>query len=114
MGIFGSHTKETGTEKPSESNGKSIELLAELWSSWGYSGVKEQVYSLMKHMAKKGYEVNFTVDPLSGGNGEFYVYKVNGDSKSIVFSNNKSHKEAVYGNRINQLNMEDIAKKIEA
>ena len=109
-------TREIQLSKAQNSNGKVIEILAEMCSSWGYGNTRNQVVSqLVKTLNDKGYDVNYTCEPMSGGNGEFFVYKIENGNKMIVFSNDKnlhSAKGAVIGGRINAKNVEDIVNKI--
>jgi len=68
---------------------------------------------LIKAVAKEGYVVNYTIEPKHGVNGEFFVYKVDGEKKTVVFSNSEEHKDsATVDYSINKKNMDDIVKKI--
>jgi hypothetical protein len=52
---------------------------------------------------------------MTGGNGEFYVFQIKDNEKSIVFSNNKKlheSKNAVIGGKINSSNVKEIVNKI--
>ena len=107
-----SATKEQGNMKSTISNGTEIELIAEICSSWGYGGKKDQVLGLIKQLNSKGYDVQYNLEPQSGGNGEYFVYVKKGGNKSIVFSNDKKH-GCVTDNSINFKNMSQIILKIE-
>ena len=88
------NTKETGNEKPSNSNGKTVNLLAEICSSWGYGNKKSQLMTFIKELANNGYTINYTIDPKEGGNGEYFVYQVTENSPRIIFSNDKKHENS--------------------
>jgi hypothetical protein len=74
------------------------------------------IKNLVGALNKEGYDVNYTVDPKDGGNGEYYVYIVNSDgSKKIVFSNNKNlhgSQGALIGSSIRSSNVTEVVKKI--
>ncbi len=112
----GSASREISESKAEQSNGKTVELLSEMCSSWGYGNTKNQVVSqLVKSLNNKGYNVKYTLEPKNGGNGEFYVYKVEDGQSTIVFSNNKKLHEssgAVIGGKITSSNVEAIVIKI--
>lgn len=112
----GSASKEISESKSLNSNGKTVEILSEMCSSWGYGNTKNQVVSqLVKKLNEKGYDVKYTLEPKDGGNGEFYVYKIENGKSTIVFSNNKKLHEssgAVIGGKINASNIEAIVTKI--
>jgi hypothetical protein len=60
-------------------------------------------------------DVQFTIDPQSGGNGEYFVYLIKGGQKQIIFSNDKkTHGDqgAVIGNSISSKNVEAIIQKV--
>ena len=112
----GANTKETMESKSKNSNGKTIELLAEMCSSWGFGNTKNQVVSqLVKALNDSGYDVKSIFEPMSGGNGEFFVYQIENGKKTIVFSNSKKAHEsagAVIGKGIQSSNVQEIIKKI--
>jgi len=65
---------------------------------------------LIKELNNKGYDVNYTFEPLEGGNNEFYIFVIkNNNTKYCVFSNsNKSGGNAIIGNNISNKNLNDI------
>ena len=93
-------------------NGKEIELFVEICDSLGFGGKKDQVLGLIKMLNDKGYDVNYVIEPMKGGNGEYFVYVVCGGNKKIVFSNDKKH-GCVLGNKISKQNMTEIITAIE-
>ncbi len=113
----GTATRLKGTTKSQNSNGRTITLYAEFCSSWGFNSSSNQIVKLLvTELNKEGYDVNYTIEPLNGGNGEYYIYKVSDDgTKNIVFSNNKNlhgSKGALIGGGIRSSNVQDIVKKI--
>ena len=111
-----SGTANSGLSKAENSNGKTLEIMAELCGSWGFNSVKNQVVSqLIKNLNQKGYDVQYTIDPLKGGNGEYFVYLIKEGQKQIIFSNDEdTHGDhgAVIGNSISSKNVEAIIGKI--
>ena len=110
-----SASRSTEESKSKNSNGKKIELFVEICSSWGFGGKKNQVVSqLVSTLNNQGYDVVYTCEPMSGGNGEYYVYVVKDGNKKIVFSNNKSHSTAgaTIGYSISSKNINEIVSNI--
>ncbi len=107
---------EKTVSKATASNGKTVELYAEMCSSWGYGSTKRQVVSqLVKELNTLGYDVTLSCEPMESGDGEFFVYNVINGNKKIIFSNNEElHKSegAVIGGGIKASNVNDIIKKI--
>jgi hypothetical protein len=103
--------------KAQNPNGKSISIIAELCSSWGYNKALDGVVKiLVGALNNEGYDVNYTVEPKSGGKGEYYIYKVNSDeTKKIVFSNNRNlhaSQGAFIGSSIRTTNVNEVVKNI--
>ena len=107
------NTIEEGTSKSDQSNPEQLEVYAELCSRWGYGDKKDQVLALIKELNKKGFDIKFTFDPRPGGQGEFFVYLVKKEGKTIVFSNDPSHK-CVIGEEITVQNLHEIVSKIQS
>ncbi len=110
-----SATKETKNFKATQSNGKTINLEAEICSSWGFGGKVSKVESLIvKKLTDEGYDVVITLTPLTGGNGEYFLYVTKEDKKSIVFSNSKNHESqgAIYAGGIVEKNHKAVVDKI--
>ncbi len=110
-------TRKSDISKSQNPNGKKITILAELCSSWGYQSACDGVVkTLVGALNNEGYDVDYTVEPLNGGNGEYYVYKIIEDgTKKIVFSNNRnlhSSLGAVIGYSIKSKNVNEVVQKI--
>jgi hypothetical protein len=71
---------------------------------------------LCEELKSKGYNVNLTTQPMSGGNGEFFIYVVKDGKNSIVFSNNQGlHGKdgAIIDRTISKKNMDSIISVIQ-
>ena len=110
-------TRKSDISKSQNPNGNKLTILAEFCSSWGYNSSYDSVVKiLVGALNNEGYDVDYTVEPLSGGNGEYYVYKINTDgTKKIIFSNNRnlhSSQGAVIGYSIKSNNVNEVVKKL--
>jgi len=65
---------------------------------------------LIKQLNKQGYDVESTFEPKSGGNGEFYIFKITGDKKRCIFANSKNIGDisTIVGFKISDKNLNDI------
>jgi hypothetical protein len=65
---------------------------------------------------EKGYEVNYSVEPKSGANDEYFVYLNLDDKRHFVFSKWSMHAKegAVIADTITMKNVDSIVEKIEA
>ncbi len=106
-----SAVREEKSSRSEKSTGVTVKLYVEICASWGYGGKRDQVLSLIKELNNTGYDVDYVLEPMQGGNGEYYVY-IDKGQRTIVFSNNKSHTGAVYGGSINSSNVKNIVTKI--
>lgn len=107
----GSASKEQKVSKASNSNGKTINLLIEICSSWGYDGkVKNVKSTLINELNTQGYDVDYNFEPKSGGKGEFYVFAIKDGKKRCVFANSKNVAEGntVVGSNVSKKNLSDI------
>ena len=85
MGAQGSRSE--GVLQSVNPNGKTLEFLVELCSSWGYNSIVANVKkNLFAELNNKGYEIKYVFEPLSGGNGEFYIYETSLNGKRVIFS----------------------------
>ncbi len=74
--------------------GKKINLIVELCSSWGYNSTQNSVKEFCKYLNKNGFVVCAEFIPQQGGNGEYYVFQKLDDGRVVpIFSNNKNHGE---------------------
>jgi hypothetical protein len=64
-------------------------------------------------MNLRGFDVKYVLDPMAGGNGEYYVYVVKDGNKTVVFSNSKKHTDAIIGNSLNSKIYGSIISKIQ-
>jgi hypothetical protein len=64
----------------------------------------------------KGYEVNYTFTPKSGGNDEYFIYITWNDKKQMIFSKWKQHEKdgVVLANEISVQNVQKIVDKIDS
>ena len=70
----------------------------------------------MNKLSDIGYNVNYTLIPKQGIKGEYFVYKLEGEKRKIIFSNNKKvhgNDNPVFGNQINETNFDSVVKKLE-
>jgi len=89
--------EEKGTEKPSNSNGKTVNLYAKIYSrnfSVDYADKKYHMMILKERLTDNGYTVNYTYDPQEGKNGEFYLYLVTEQKQILIFSNDKAYENS--------------------
>lgn len=111
---MGSAQTVSETKKAKNPKG-SIELYGEICGSWGFGGkvasVKNQI---IDGLVSSGYDVTYTLKPLDGGNGEYYLYKVVDGKRKPVFSNSKGMAidGCIYGYQINSRNSGDIIQAI--
>lgn len=108
MGIFPS--REQGQSPAKISNGKTINLLIQICSSWGYGSKADIVKSvLIQDLNSLGYNVQYIFEPQSGGNGEFYIFETTGQ-KRCLFANNRNlgDDKTIFGSTINK----EISKRI--
>lgn len=113
MGAQGS--RKEGILQSDNPNGKTLEFLVELCSSWGYGSVVATVEkTLFAELNKLGYEVKFVFEPLPGGNGELFIYETSLNGKRLVFSNDKSksEKQTVIGKNVNKNNLQTVIDSI--
>ena len=113
MGAQGSRSE--GVLQSVNPNGKTLEFLVELCSSWGYNSIVANVKkNLFAELNNKGYEIKYVFEPLSGGNGEFYIYETSLNGKRLIFSNDQSKKEkqTVVGRNLNNNNIQNVIKAI--
>ena len=76
------------------SNGKTLNIIGAFCDRWGFTGVASRFKSvLLNGLAKKGYGINYQILALPGGKGEYYIYKEEGGSKKMIFSNNREHQK---------------------
>lgn len=110
-------TNETGKLHAKDGEGKDLTIEAEFCASWGYSGIVGQFKSFfLNKLSDIGYNVNYTLIPKQGIKGEYFVYKLEGEKRKIIFSNNKKVHEndnPVFGNQINEENFDSVLKKLE-
>lgn len=109
MGAQGSRSE--GILQSDKPNGKRLEILVELCASWSFDSVKANVEkTLFAKLNKLGYEIKFIFEPLTGGNGEFFIYETSFIGKKLVFSNNKSicEKQTVFGRNLNKNNLQSV------
>jgi hypothetical protein len=69
---------------------------------------------IVKNLNQDGYDVNINFSPMSGAKGEYYLYVIKDEKKSIVFSNSKKHQSegAVYAGGISDKNFQNVIEKI--
>lgn len=109
MGAQGS--RKEGVLESSNPNGKKLDFLIELCSSWRFgSDVANVEKFLFKELNNQGYEIKYVFEPIQGGNGEYNIYENSLNGKRLVFSNNKNLKErqTVIGRNINGNNLKEI------
>ena len=108
----GSSSKSEGIEKAQNHNGKTIKILAQICSKWGYGGKVNAVKAyVIKALADKGYEVHYDFEPRTQIVGEYFIYLIKDDTKKLIYSNNSNlHKDEalVFGKNISQKNGEEI------
>jgi hypothetical protein len=69
---------------------------------------------LMESLLNSGYDINYVINPMPGGNGEYYIYLVLDGKRHVVFSNLKAHEKegAVVAKAVDDSNVNDIIKNI--
>lgn len=111
-----SATAQKGQVLPSgENNGKTLDLLVELCQKWGYSSRAETLQSLLiASLSKKGYTINYSIEPKDDGKRVYYVFKMVDSQKKWIFSNKEEHKSegAIVASEINESNIQQIIDKI--
>jgi hypothetical protein len=98
---------------PENPIGKTISILGEVCSSWGYSVRKKAIAEIAKALAKEGYEVRYTVQPVHGSTGIIRLTLIKDDgSKIVVFSNREGDKVegAIHGLNLNTKEKEIVEK----
>ena len=91
---------------------KVVNVRAEICSSWGYSSKIDNINLLAIEMKNRGVNLKLKCKPMTGGNGEYYIYRSDGEKEQLVFSNNaEKHKSegAVIGYNIKSTNVGQIA-----
>ena len=99
------------------SNGKTLNIIGAFCDRWGFTGVASRFKSvLLNGLAKKGYGINYQILALPGGKGEYYIYKEEGGSQKMIFSNNGEHQKdgAIVGKNIDESNLTNVIAKIES
>ena len=111
----GSASKEQNISKSTNPNGKTVKLLTEICSSWGFGSKADNVKTkLIKELNNQGYNVDYTFEPMAGGNGEFFIYETSNNKKRCVFANSKNVGDGntVVGFKITDKNFSDIIQNI--
>ena len=105
--------EESKTLTPEKWSGKSLTLLAEICSSWGFSGKKAMMSKIADHLMKDGYQVKYTVKKVKGSTGIVRITLIKDDgTKEVIFSNEKKDTEqgAILGFSISSKEKEILAK----
>ena len=71
------------------------------------------IQKIIKELNNKGFDVKYVIDPMKGGNGEYFIYVVKKDVKSLVFSNDPLAKWVI-GDEIKKKNLDLIVSKIQS
>lgn len=104
---------ESKTLNPKSWNGKTLTLLGEICSSWGYSGKKAAIVKIAEHLCKEGFEVKYIIQKIPGVTGIVRLKLEKDDgTQEIVFSNDKKDldKGAIFGYSISSKEKEIFAK----
>ena len=110
-----SSAEEKGTAVPENPNGKTIDVVGEFCDMWGYGRVVQKLKTtLIDNLKSKGYTINYTIKPLPGGKGEYFIYKMEGEKKKIIFSNKEEDQKegVIYGGCVTSSNVEEVIKKL--
>ena len=91
-----------------------IEIIIEICESWGYENrVKYVTDYIIKPIKEEGLTLRYTFNPMKGGKGDFFLFKVIDGKNKAIFSNKKDlHPEAIHGMNITSKNSNDIIKKL--
>ena len=86
-------------------------MRAVICSSWGFSRKVKSIDLIAEALAESDYELMLNAERSYQGNGEFYLYKVEDDKETLVFSNNKDDAKtgAVIGGRPDTVSAKEIA-----
>ena len=95
-----------------EDNMRTVQVRAELCNRWGYYECVDNIKLLATELHNRGINMQLKCIPMPGGNGEFFLYRCDGEKEKVVFSNNaEKHKSqgAVIGFSIKPSNVGKIA-----
>ena len=113
MGNGGS--KEHGVARALNPVGIRIGLYIEVCSRCSYETVKLQIKNLLiKELNHCGYDVSYTIIPKKS-NGDFFIYKVLGKEKKLVFTNDPQKNEgenAIFDSFLTENNIQSVIEKI--
>ena len=108
--------KETYISNCKDSNieAKYIELVATLFSGWGFDYTASSVKNFADYLSNKGYNVKVIIKSVFGFGWEFDIEQVDSNGrKKYIFSNKSKNSQAVISSDLTKKIYEDIISKIE-
>lgn len=88
---------------------KTINLVSNICSSWGFEQKAEKVKLFCNYLANEEFTVNAKIIPISGYTGVYDIIQITPDNKKvIVFSNNSKNTGAVIDKTIKESDYSNI------